>query len=134
MEEYDELIFRTLVRRPPEDLDENGYDPGRSLKYEEGDILIGKITPKGESPSQHRKKNYLRAIFGDKAGDVKDASLKGYLPLAKGVVIDKQLIRSRKEGTKNFRCQEIKKSSNVWKNWMIRTCHCPERVEDHFNR
>ena len=56
---------------------------------EPGDILIGKITPKGESdPSPEEK--LLRAIFGDKAGDVKDASLKAS-PYLKGVVIDKKL-------------------------------------------
>jgi DNA-directed RNA polymerase subunit beta len=54
-----------------------------------GDILIGKITPKGESdPSPEEK--LLRAIFGDKAGDVKDASLKAG-PSLEGVVIDKKL-------------------------------------------
>ena len=54
-----------------------------------GDILIGKITPKGESdPSPEEK--LLRAIFGDKAGDVKDASLKAP-PSLHGVVIDKKL-------------------------------------------
>jgi DNA-directed RNA polymerase subunit beta len=54
-----------------------------------GDILIGKITPKGESdPSPEEK--LLRAIFGDKAGDVKDASLK-HPHLLYGVVIDKKL-------------------------------------------
>lgn len=52
-----------------------------------GDILIGKITPKGESdPSPEEK--LLRAIFGDKAGDVKDASLKAS-PSLSGVIIDK---------------------------------------------
>ena len=56
---------------------------------EPGDILIGKITPKGESdPSPEEK--LLRAIFGEKAGDVKDASLKAS-PSLKGVVIDKKL-------------------------------------------
>jgi len=55
----------------------------------EGDILIGKITPKGETdPSPEEK--LLRAIFGDKAGDVKDASLKAP-PSLRGVVIDKKL-------------------------------------------
>src|SRR5690606_20506020 len=55
----------------------------------EGDILIGKITPKGETePSPEEK--LLRAIFGDKAGDVKDASLKAS-PSTNGVVIDKKL-------------------------------------------
>jgi DNA-directed RNA polymerase subunit beta len=69
-------------------LDENGLiRVGANVKP--GDILIGKITPKGESdPSPEEK--LLRAIFGDKAGDVKDASLKAS-PSLKGVVIDKKL-------------------------------------------
>ena len=58
-------------------------------KAEEGDILIGKITPKGETdPSPEEK--LLRAIFGDKAGDVKDASLR-VSPSIKGVIINKKL-------------------------------------------
>jgi DNA-directed RNA polymerase subunit beta len=70
------------------DLDENGLIRiGAEVK--EGDILIGKITPKGETdPSPEEK--LLRAIFGDKAGDVKDASLK-VSPSTKGVVIQKKL-------------------------------------------
>ncbi|MFN6037638.1 MAG: DNA-directed RNA polymerase subunit beta, partial [Bacteroidota bacterium] len=70
------------------DLDDNGIiRVGAEVK--EGDILIGKITPKGETdPSPEEK--LLRAIFGDKAGDVKDASLK-VPPSLKGVVIDKKL-------------------------------------------
>lgn len=70
------------------DLDENGLIRiGAEVK--EGDILIGKITPKGETdPSPEEK--LLRAIFGDKAGDVKDASLK-VPPSNRGVVIDKKL-------------------------------------------
>ena len=79
------------------DLDENGIV--RIGAYiQPGDILIGKTTPKGESdPSPEEK--LLRAIFGDKAGDVKDASLKAS-PSLKGVVIDKKLfaraIKTRK--------------------------------------
>ncbi|MFA5587206.1 MAG: DNA-directed RNA polymerase subunit beta [Mariniphaga sp.] len=79
------------------DLDENGLiRVGADVKP--GDILIGKITPKGESdPSPEEK--LLRAIFGDKAGDVKDASLKAS-PSLSGIVIDKKLfsrvIRERK--------------------------------------
>ncbi len=70
------------------DLDENGIIRiGAHIKP--GDIMIGKITPKGESdPSPEEK--LLRAIFGDKAGDVKDASLKAG-PSLEGVVIDKKL-------------------------------------------
>ena len=69
-------------------LDENGIiREGAEIK--EGDILIGKITPKGESdPSPEEK--LLRAIFGDKAGDVKDASLKAS-PSLRGVVVNKKL-------------------------------------------
>jgi DNA-directed RNA polymerase subunit beta len=82
------------------DLDENGLIRiGAHVKP--GDILIGKITPKGESdPSPEEK--LLRAIFGDKAGDVKDASLKAG-PSLNGVVIDKKLfsraIKDRKSKT-----------------------------------
>ena len=69
-------------------LDENGIIRV-GAKIGPGDILIGKITPKGESdPSPEEK--LLRAIFGDKAGDVKDASLKAS-PSMYGVVIDKKL-------------------------------------------
>ncbi|MDT8402077.1 MAG: DNA-directed RNA polymerase subunit beta [Bacteroidales bacterium] len=82
------------------DLDENGLIRiGAHIKP--GDILIGKITPKGESdPSPEEK--LLRAIFGDKAGDVKDASLKAG-PSLTGVVIDKKLfsraVKDRKSKT-----------------------------------
>jgi DNA-directed RNA polymerase subunit beta len=70
------------------DLDENGMIRiGAEIKP--GDILIGKITPKGESDPTPEEK-LLRAIFGDKAGDVKDASLKAS-PSLNGVVIDKKL-------------------------------------------
>jgi DNA-directed RNA polymerase subunit beta len=70
------------------DLDENGIIR-IGANVVPGDIMIGKITPKGESdPSPEEK--LLKAIFGDKAGDVKDASLKAS-PSLKGVVIDKKL-------------------------------------------
>ncbi|MCK9158872.1 MAG: DNA-directed RNA polymerase subunit beta [Bacteroidaceae bacterium] len=70
------------------DLDENGI-VRIGARIQPGDIMIGKITPKGESdPSPEEK--LLRAIFGDKAGDVKDASLKAS-PSLKGVVINKKL-------------------------------------------
>ena len=80
------------------DLDENGI-VRVGARIEPGDILIGKITPKGESdPSPEEK--LLRAIFGDKAGDVKDASLKAS-PSLRGVVIGKKLysrvIKTRSE-------------------------------------
>ncbi len=90
------------------DLDENGIIR-IGAHVEPGDILIGKITPKGESdPSPEEK--LLRAIFGDKAGDVKDASLKAN-PSLSGVVIDKKLFskvqKSRVE--KNRTKQEMPK-------------------------
>ena len=70
------------------DLDENGLIR-IGAEVSEGDILIGKITPKGESdPSPEEK--LLRAIFGDKAGDVKDASLKASASTS-GVIVDKKL-------------------------------------------
>ncbi|MFA5574782.1 MAG: DNA-directed RNA polymerase subunit beta [Brumimicrobium sp.] len=83
-------------------LDENGLIRiGAEVK--EGDILIGKITPKGETdPSPEEK--LLRAIFGDKAGDVKDASLK-VGPAVEGVVVDKKLfsraVKDRKQKAKD---------------------------------
>ncbi len=86
------------------DLDDNGI-VRIGARIEPGDIMIGKITPKGESdPSPEEK--LLRAIFGDKAGDVKDASLKAS-PSLKGVVIDRKLFsrviktRSEKMGDKS---------------------------------
>jgi DNA-directed RNA polymerase subunit beta len=86
------------------DLDENGMIRiGAEVKP--GDILIGKITPKGESDPTPEEK-LLRAIFGDKAGDVKDASLKAS-PSLKGVVIDKKLFqRAVKDKSKRTRDKE----------------------------
>ncbi len=80
------------------DLDENGMIR-IGANVNPGDILIGKITPKGESDPTPEEK-LLRAIFGDKAGDVKDASLKAS-PSLHGVVIDKMLFsRSIKDPKK----------------------------------
>lgn len=74
------------------DLDENGIIRiGAHVKP--GDIMIGKITPKGESDPTPEEK-LLRAIFGDKAGDVKDASLKAN-PSLRGVIIDRRLFSRR---------------------------------------
>jgi len=84
------------------DLDENGIVRiGANIKP--GDILIGKVTPKGESDPTPEEK-LLRAIFGDKAGDVKDASLKAS-PSLEGVVIGKKLF-SRAVKTKQKRAKE----------------------------
>jgi DNA-directed RNA polymerase subunit beta len=80
------------------DLDENGI-VRIGARIEPGDIIVGKITPKGETdPSPEEK--LLKAIFGDKAGDVKDASLKAS-PSLSGIVIDRHLykraIKDRRE-------------------------------------
>ncbi|PSK92024.1 DNA-directed RNA polymerase subunit beta [Taibaiella chishuiensis] len=84
------------------DLDENGIIRiGAHVK--EGDILIGKITPKGESDPTPEEK-LLRAIFGDKAGDAKDASLKAS-PSVEGVIIGKQLFQRAKKD-KNAKVKE----------------------------
>jgi DNA-directed RNA polymerase subunit beta len=93
------------------DLDENGIIR-LGANITEGDILIGKITPKGESDPTPEEK-LLRAIFGDKAGDVKDASLKAP-PSMRGVVIDKKLFaRTRKDkstkATEKVALEKLKK-------------------------
>ena len=85
-------------------LDENGIIRiGAEIK--EGDILIGKITPKGESDPTPEEK-LLRAIFGDKAGDVKDASMKAP-PSLRGVVIETKLF-SRPRKDKDLRAKSKK--------------------------
>lgn len=82
------------------DLDENGVIRV-GARVEQGDIMIGKISPKGESdPSPEEK--LLRAIFGDKAGDVKDTSLKAN-PSLSGVVIDKKLFSRATKTTESKR-------------------------------
>jgi DNA-directed RNA polymerase subunit beta len=84
------------------DLDQNGIIRiGAAIK--EGDIIIGKITPKGESDPTPEEK-LLRAIFGDKAGDAKDASLKAPSG-TEGVVIDKKLFQRAKKD-KNTKVRE----------------------------
>ncbi|MEY8868271.1 DNA-directed RNA polymerase subunit beta [Flavobacteriaceae bacterium 144Ye] len=95
------------------DLDENGMIRiGAEIKP--GDILIGKITPKGESDPTPEEK-LLRAIFGDKAGDVKDASLKAS-PSLHGVVIDKKLFsRAIKDKRKRAKDKEdIEALENIY--------------------
>jgi DNA-directed RNA polymerase subunit beta len=84
------------------DLDENGIIR-IGAQVREGDILIGKITPKGESDPTPEEK-LLRAIFGDKAGDAKDASLKAPNG-TEGVVIDKKLFQRAKKD-KNAKIRE----------------------------
>jgi DNA-directed RNA polymerase subunit beta len=100
------------------DLDENGIIR-IGANVEPGDILIGKITPKGESdPSPEEK--LLRAIFGDKAGDVKDASLKAS-PSLRGTIIDKKLFSRVTKETSG------KKGKSNQKNQV-------QVAEDNFNR
>mgnify|MGYP001455051606 FL=1 len=93
------------------DLDENGMIRiGAEVKS--GDILIGKITPKGESDPTPEEK-LLRAIFGDKAGDVKDASLKAP-PSLNGIVIDKKLFtRTIKDKKKRADDKELLKKLEI---------------------
>ncbi len=87
------------------DLDEDGIIRiGAEVK--ENDILIGKVTPKGETEPTPEEK-LLRAIFGDKAGDVKDASLKAP-PGMKGIVINKKLF-TRKQRDTETKKEEKKK-------------------------
>ncbi len=86
-------------------LDENGIIR-KGAWVSESDILIGKITPKGQSDPTPEEK-LLRAIFGDKAGDVKDASLKAP-PSTKGVIIDKQLFaRAKKDKFQKVQEKEL---------------------------
>ena len=95
------------------DLDENGMIRiGAEIKP--GDILIGKITPKGESDPTPEEK-LLRAIFGDKAGDVKDASLKAP-PSLNGIVIEKKLFaRAVKDKRKRLQDKDdIKELERVY--------------------
>jgi DNA-directed RNA polymerase subunit beta len=94
------------------DLDENGVvRVGAEIK--ENDILIGKITPKGETDPTPEEK-LLRAIFGDKAGDVKDASLKA-TPGLKGVVIETKLFSRKglKKDSMNVRREDRKVAENL---------------------
>lgn len=94
-------------------LDENGIIRS-GAEITEGDILIGKITPKGETDPTPEEK-LLRAIFGDKAGDVKDASLKAS-PSLRGVVIDTQLF-SRPKKDKEARAQAKRKVEELKKDY-----------------
>lgn len=87
------------------DLDENGI-VRIGAEVRENDILIGKVTPKGETEPTPEEK-LLRAIFGDKAGDVKDASLKA-TPGLKGIVINKKLFSRKTRDTESKRDEKRK--------------------------
>lgn len=95
------------------DLDENGIIR-TGAKVTEGDILIGKITPKGETDPTPEEK-LLRAIFGDKAGDVKDVSLRA-TPGLKGVVINTKLFTRRLlSSEKDSKTEEKKRQEQLAK-------------------
>ena len=96
------------------DLDENGI-VREGAEVKEGDILIGKITPKGETDPTPEEK-LLKAIFGDKAGDVKDASLKAP-PGLKGIVIKTRLFsRKRKDAdAKKIEKKLMDQAENTYK-------------------
>ena len=96
------------------DLDENGViRVGAEVKA--GDILVGKVTPKGETDPTPEEK-LLKAIFGEKAGDVKDASLKAP-PGLKGIVIDTRLFSRKKKDAKSKR--KDKKGLDNLDEWLI---------------
>jgi DNA-directed RNA polymerase subunit beta len=96
------------------DLDENGIvRVGAEVK--EGDILVGKVTPKGETDPTPEEK-LLKAIFGEKAGDVKDASLKASTGL-KGIVIDTKLFSRKKRDAKTKR--QDKKRTEELDQWLV---------------
>lgn len=105
------------------DLDEHGI-VREGAEVKEGDILIGKITPKGETDPTPEEK-LLKAIFGDKAGDVKDASLKAP-PGLKGVVIKTRLF-SRKRKDVDSKKVEKKLMDNCEANFK-------KRREDHYSK
>ncbi len=105
------------------DLDENGIiRVGAEVK--EGDILIGKITPKGETDPTPEEK-LLKAIFGDKAGDVKDASLKAP-PGMKGIVIETKLFSRKKKDAETKK--DDKKRLDLLEKEQKR------KMEDHYEK
>lgn len=113
-----------VAEEATKDLDENGMIRiGAEVKP--GDILIGKITPKGESDPTPEEK-LLRAIFGDKAGDVKDASLKAD-PSLFGVVIDKKLF-SRVQRDKRKKHDEKIKIEKLQSEYKIQFYHLREQL------
>lgn len=105
------------------DLDENGI-VREGAEVKEGDILIGKITPKGETDPTPEEK-LLKAIFGDKAGDVKDASLKAP-PGLKGVVIKTRLFSRKKKDADSKKVE--KKQMDQLENSYLKS------KEQHYNK
>lgn len=105
------------------DLDENGI-VREGAEVKEGDILIGKITPKGETDPTPEEK-LLKAIFGDKAGDVKDASLKAP-PGLKGVIIKTRLFSRKKKDIESKKIEK-KQLDNL-------EVEFKKRKEEHYNK
>ena len=127
IEEFDHQVRDTkrgeeeLTREIPnvseestKDLDENGI-VRIGAEVQAGDILVGKVTPKGETDPTPEEK-LLKAIFGEKAGDVKDASLKA-TPGLRGVVIDAKLFSRKKKDPKAKR-QDKKKLDEI-EEWIV---------------
>ena len=127
IEEFDHQVRDTkrgeeeLTREIPnvseestKDLDENGI-VRIGAEVQAGDILVGKVTPKGETDPTPEEK-LLKAIFGEKAGDVKDASLKAP-PGLKGVVIDAKLFSRKKKDPKAKR--QDKKRLDEIEEWIV---------------
>jgi DNA-directed RNA polymerase subunit beta len=105
------------------DLDENGI-VREGAEVKEGDILIGKITPKGETDPTPEEK-LLKAIFGDKAGDVKDASLKAP-PGLKGVVIKTRLFSRKKKDAESKKLEKKQLEALEF--------DYGRKVENHYNK
>ncbi|MFQ5628970.1 MAG: DNA-directed RNA polymerase subunit beta, partial [bacterium] len=108
------------------DLDENGIIR-IGAEVSPGDILVGKVTPKGETDPTPEEK-LLKAIFGEKAGDVKDASLKAP-PGLSGIVIDTKLFSRKKKDAKTKR--QDKKELDALDEWLERE---KQRVRKTLNR
>ncbi|MFZ1292086.1 MAG: DNA-directed RNA polymerase subunit beta [Melioribacteraceae bacterium] len=104
-------------------LDENGIIREGAI-VQEGEILIGKITPKGESDPTPEEK-LLKAIFGDKAGDVKDASLKAP-PGLKGIVIKTRLFSRKKKDAESKKIEKKEIDQLEKKN--------QESTENHYKK
>jgi len=106
-------------------LDDNGI-VCTGAEVTSGDILVGKVTPKGESDPTPEEK-LLKAIFGEKAGDVKDASLKA-TPGLKGVVIDTRLFSRKKKDPATRR--KDKKSLEELDNWLAQQKRLAQQMRD----
>ena len=107
------------------DLDENGIIRV-GAEVQQGDILVGKVTPKGETDPTPEEK-LLKAIFGEKAGDVKDASLKAP-PGLKGIIIDTKLFTRKKRDSKSKR--QDKKNIEKIDKWLAEEKNKVKKLRD----